>query len=128
MVPKKEIKSEKKDIKPKEPDVGTDGKEKKIATKMYVSYLILLGLHRYIDYICGSCSLTAPVKKTAPSAAAKPKRGQSNLFASWGNVPKKSAEVVSESNSVCSPAAPFELLVIFPVLLTSGVGCSEPEG
>lgn len=110
-MPKNEIKPEKKDTKPKEPEAGVGEKEKKIGTKMYVSHLILLALYRYADWVCDSCSSTAPVKKTAPSAAAKPKRGQSNLFASWGNAPKKSAEMASESNSVCSPAAPFEFLV-----------------
>lgn len=50
-MPKKEIKPEQKDTKPKEPEAGVDRKEKKPATKMHVPYLILLGFYYCIDWI-----------------------------------------------------------------------------
>lgn len=103
---KKEIKSEQKDTKSKEPEAGVDGKETKAAAKTYVSHLVLFGSHHHIDRMCGFYSSTIPTK-TAPSATVKPKRGQSNLFASWGNAPGKSVEPASESNLVICFTASF---------------------
>lgn len=100
----KETKLEKKDTKAKIQESKVDEKETKAVAKAYVSPLKLTNPQRHINYMCNYYSSTASSKKKIPAAAAKLKRGQSNLFASWGNAPKKSvesAESASESNSVC---------------------------